>query len=178
MRVKRFNFLLKAGYGHHDEREYFANLIGWFDGKSQDYWLFAARQHNWDYGELPFFYMILDDRCDLAVAKEIFWLGSPSYFWTEDTKWGTDFRPEANQRLLLRIIERENRRPFRRSDLRPTSMEGLEVESAAMVNISSLAPKIPASLTAPFVPMKPRIANEDHPTWNPKVANIFSALGS
>lgn len=176
---ERVDTLLDELGADHDMREEYLQLINWFFDKPQNYWLFAAEFYNWDSGILPLYFMIRSPQCSAAVAKEIFWDGDPTYYWCSSKCWHDDYPVSSEQKLLIEINSRFLDDKFVKDELTPTK-QGFDEHGAAKIASSACqqAPQVAPELLSKMAPSFPTVPEEDHPTWNPKVADIFAALGT
>jgi len=71
-------------WGETEQRH--VDFARWLIASDPDIWHLVATSWNWDYGHAPLVWIIRQERCDIATALEIFFLGSPEYYyrWVDD----------------------------------------------------------------------------------------------
>lgn len=172
----RVDALLAAGEGDPEYRQHYIDLVSWFLPREQLYWLFTAEAYNYDSGDLPLVLMLTDPKCDIAVAKTIFWMFQPDAYWLDEACWQPGYPMSKDQKVLMMIVERTGQGLYQKSDLTPGDACFAHQLWPMPVQLAPSSPPIPACLTEEFTPSTVRLPPEEHPEQNRAIAATFSAL--
>lgn len=106
-----------------DDKKYLPDFKLFKKLNSTDQYYLAAN-YNWDDGVEILKWIIESRKCDKGTASLIFWISEPDYYFEKSESEISDYEKE-NFLLLKRIVEKFNKKEFKRSKLKydPTDRE-------------------------------------------------------